>query len=53
MCNRTGMKSTNCSGGKILNQICYLVPNSGPGNFGALQEISHNALLAILQFSSA
>ena len=27
-------------GGHSLNQTCSLVPKSGPGNFGALQEIS-------------
>jgi hypothetical protein len=31
---------TNCGDGATLNQTCYLVPNSGPGNFGALQEIT-------------
>jgi len=34
------------------NQTCYLVPNSGPGNFGALQEISPNGLPRVLQFSA-
>ena len=28
---------SNCGDGASLNQTCYLVPNSGPGNFGALQ----------------
>lgn len=41
----------NCGDGTSLNQTCYLVPNSGPGNFGALQEISPNGLPRVLQFS--
>jgi Carboxypeptidase regulatory-like domain/TonB dependent receptor len=41
----------NCGDGMSLNQTCYLVPNSGPGNFGALQEINPNGLPRILQFS--
>lgn len=45
------MKSANCSGGKMLNETSYLVPTSGPGNSGALQEISHNAAPPVLQFS--
>jgi len=43
---------TNCGDGVSLNQTCYLVPNSGPGNFGTLQEISPNGLPRILQFSA-
>ena len=42
---------TNCGDGVTLNQTCYLVPNSGPGNFGALQEISPDGLPRVLQFS--
>jgi len=42
---------SNCGDGMSLNQTCYLFPNSGPGNFGALQEISPNGLPRILQFS--
>ncbi len=42
---------SNCGDGATLNQTCYLVPNSGPGNFGALQEISPNGLPRVLQFS--
>src|SRR5580704_4702181 len=42
---------TNCGDGASLNQTCYLVPNSGPGNFGTLQEISPNGLPRVLQFS--
>jgi hypothetical protein len=42
---------TNCGDGATLNQTCYLVPNSGPGNFGALQEISPDGLPRVLQFS--
>jgi hypothetical protein len=43
---------SNCGDGASLNQTCYLVPNSGPGNFGALQEISPNGLPRVLQFST-
>jgi hypothetical protein len=42
---------TNCGDGLSSNQQCYLVPNSGPGNFGALQEVSPNGLPRVLQFS--
>jgi len=42
---------TNCGDGASLNQTCYLVPNSGPGNFGTLTEISPNGLPRVLQFS--
>jgi hypothetical protein len=42
----------NCGDGATLNQTCYLVPNSGPGNFGTLQEISPNGLPRVLQFSA-
>jgi hypothetical protein len=42
---------TNCGDGATLNQTCYLFPNSGSGNFGALQEISPNGLPRVLQFS--
>jgi hypothetical protein len=41
----------SCGDGMSANQTCYLVPNSGPGNFGALQEISPNGLPRVLQFS--
>jgi hypothetical protein len=43
---------TNCGDGVSLNQTCYLVPNSGPGNFGALQEISPDGLPRVFQFSA-
>jgi len=43
---------TTCGDGMTLNQTCYLVPNSGPGNFGALQEVSPNGLPRVLQFSA-
>ncbi len=43
---------TNCGDGVTLNQTCYLVPNSGTGNFGTLQEISPNGLPRVLQFSA-
>jgi len=42
---------TNCGDGMTLNQTCYLVPNSGQGNFGTYQEISPNGLPRALQFS--
>jgi hypothetical protein len=41
----------NCGDGSSVNQTCYLVPNAGPGNFGALQEISPNGLPRVLQFA--
>jgi hypothetical protein len=41
-----------CGDGSTLNQTCFLVPNSGPGNFGTLQEISPNGLPRVLQFSA-
>jgi hypothetical protein len=41
----------NCGDGQTLNQLCYLVPNSGAGNFGTYQEISPNGLPRALQFS--
>lgn len=41
----------NCGDGATLDQTCYLVPNSGPGNFGAFGEVSPNGLPRILQFS--
>jgi hypothetical protein len=43
---------SNCGDGQTLNQTCYLVPNAGSGNFGALQEISPNGLPRVLQFSA-
>ena len=43
---------SNCGDGMTLNQTCYLVPNSGPGNFGTLQEISPNGLPRVFQFSA-
>ncbi len=42
----------SCGDSMSSNQTCYLVPNSGPGNFGALQEISPNGLPRVLQFSA-
>jgi hypothetical protein len=41
----------SCGDGMSQTQTCYLVPNSGPGNFGTLQEISPNGLPRVLQFS--
>ncbi len=43
---------TNCGDGKTLNQTCYLVPNSGPGNFGTFQEVSPDGLPRVFQFSA-
>jgi hypothetical protein len=43
---------TNCGDGLSPNQTCYLVPNSGSGNFGALQEISPSGLPRVLQFAA-
>jgi hypothetical protein len=43
---------TNCGDGASVNQTCYLVPNSGPGNFGTYQEVSPNGLPRVLQFSA-
>jgi hypothetical protein len=42
----------NCGDGASVNQTCYLVPNSGPGNFGTYQEVSPNGLPRVLQFSA-
>lgn len=42
---------TNCGDGQTLNQTCYLVPNSGSGNFGTYQEISPYGLPRAFQFS--
>jgi hypothetical protein len=43
---------TTCGNGMTSNQTCYLVPNSGPGNFGTYQEVSPNGLPRVLQFSA-
>ena len=43
---------SNCGDGMSVNQQCYLVPNSGPGNFGSFQEISPDGLPRALQFSA-
>jgi len=43
---------SNCGDGVSQNQTCYLVPNTGPGNFGTLQEISPNGLPRVLEFSA-
>jgi hypothetical protein len=43
---------TNCGDGIHANQQCYLVPNSGPGNFGSFQEINPDGLPRALQFSA-
>jgi hypothetical protein len=42
---------STCGDGISTMQKCYLVPNSGAGNFGTLQEISPNGLARVLQFS--
>ena len=52
--NPIGTSSTGqypCGDGISPNQTCFLVPNSGPGNFCTLQEISPNGLPRVLQFS--
>ena len=41
-----------CGDGISLNQTCFLVPNSGPGNFGTLQEINPLNPPRVLQFSA-
>jgi hypothetical protein len=41
----------NCGNGVSPNQTCYLVLNSGPGNFGTLEEINPNGLPRVFQFS--
>jgi hypothetical protein len=43
---------SHCGDGMSTTQQCYLVPNSGPGNFGAFGEISPNGLPRVLQFSA-
>jgi hypothetical protein len=43
---------SQCGDGMTPSQTCYLVPNSGSGNFGSLQEISPNGLPRALQFSA-
>jgi hypothetical protein len=43
---------TTCGDGQTLNQTCYLVPNTGPGNFGSYQEVSPYGLPRALQFSA-
>jgi Carboxypeptidase regulatory-like domain/TonB dependent receptor len=42
----------NCGDGTSQNQTCYLVPNTGPGNFGTFQEVSPNGLPRAFQFSA-
>ena len=42
----------SCGDGVSLQQTCFLVPNTGPGNFGTLQEISPNGLPRVFQFSA-
>ena len=42
---------TTCGDGMTPTQTCYLIPNSGSGKFGSLQEISPNGLPRVLQFS--
>jgi hypothetical protein len=41
-----------CGDGVSLNQTCFLVPNSGPGNFGTLQEVNPLNPPRVLQFSA-
>lgn len=40
-----------CGDGQSANQTCYLVPNSGAGNFASYQEISPFGLPRAFQFS--
>jgi len=42
---------TTCGDAQSLNQTCYLVPNTGPGNFGTDQEINPFGLPRAFQFS--
>ena len=42
---------TTCGDGQSLNQTCYLMPNTGPGNFGTYQQINPNGLPRAFQFS--
>jgi hypothetical protein len=42
----------HCGDGASPYQTCYLVPNSGAGNFGSFQEISPDGLPRVLQFSA-
>jgi hypothetical protein len=42
----------DCGDRQMLNQTCFPVPNSGPGNFGTLQEITPNGLPGVLQLSA-
>ena len=41
-----------CGDGVNATQLCYLIPESGPGGFGSLQEISPNGTPRTLQFSA-
>jgi hypothetical protein len=41
-----------CGDGVTANQTCYLLPNTGSGNFGSFQEISPDGLPRVLQFSA-
>jgi hypothetical protein len=41
-----------CGDGISVNQTCFLVPNSGPGNFGTLQEINPLHPPRVFQFSA-
>ncbi len=42
-----------CGDGASTNQVCYLVPNSGPGNFQTLQSISQLNGPRVFQFGLA
>ncbi len=42
----------NCGDGQSTQQQCYLVPNTGAGNFGTLSEISPNGLPRVFQFAA-
>lgn len=40
-----------CGDGATLNQTCYLVPNSGPGNFQTLESIGQLNGPRVFQFA--
>jgi hypothetical protein len=48
----TSQEPYACGNGINQNQTCFLVPNTGPGNFGTYGEVSPNGLPRALQFSA-
>jgi hypothetical protein len=48
----TSQEPYACGNGVSQNQTCFLVPNTGPGNFGTYGEVSPNGLPRALQFSA-